>query len=119
MSKVKKGRKTQKRDRSPSPTVSERSTKLAQTTMDVEIHTTKEPEGHVDVAEAAEPTLTQESSIGYTLIPPDVSKKHIKSTNVILSDEDEACVVEWLAEHPLMFSKKIKEYKETDKKEKL
>ncbi len=86
------------------------------------IHTTKEPEGHVDVAEAAEPTLTQESSIGDTPIPPtqlDVSNKCIKSTSVILSDEDEARVVEWLADHPLMFNKTIKEYKETDKKKKL
>ncbi len=28
-------------------------------------------------------------------------------------------MVEWLADHPLMFNKKIKEYKETDKKDKL
>ncbi len=27
--------------------------------------------------------------------------------------------MEWLADHPLMCNKKIKEYKETDKKEKL
>ncbi len=27
--------------------------------------------------------------------------------------------MEWLADHPLMYNKKIKEYKETDKKEKL
>ncbi len=121
MPKVKKGRKTQKRDRSPSPAISDKSTESAQTS-DVEIHTTKEPEGHVEVAEAAEPTLTQESSIRGTPIPPtqpDVSKKHIKSTSVILSDEDEVRVVEWLADHPLMFNKKIMEYKETGKKEKL
>ncbi len=121
MPKVKKGRKTQKKDRSPGPAVSERSTVSAQTTTDVEIHTTKEPEVHFDVAEVAQPTLTQESSIGDTPIAPtqpDVSKKRIKSTSVILSDEDEACVVEWLADHQLMFNKKIKEYKETDKKEK-
>ncbi len=42
----------------------------------------------------------------------------MKSTSVILPDEDEARVVKWLADHPLMFNKKIKEYKETDKKEK-
>ncbi len=55
----KRGRKTQKRDRSPSPEVSERSTES-------EIHTTtKEPE-----VEVAEPTLTQESSIGDTPVPP-------------------------------------------------
>ncbi len=122
MPKVKKGRKTQKSDRSSSPAVSDKSTKSAQTTNE-EIHTTtKEPEGHVEVAEAAEPTLAQESSIEDTPIPPTqpgVSKKRIKSTSVILSDEDEARVVEWLADHPLMFNKKIKEYKETDKKKKL
>ncbi len=28
-------------------------------------------------------------------------------------------MVEWVADHPLMFNKKIKDYKETDKKEKL
>ncbi len=38
---------------------------------------------------------------------------------LFFSDEDEACVMEWLADHPLMYNKKIKEYKETDKKEKL
>ncbi len=27
--------------------------------------------------------------------------------------------MEWLADHPLMYNKKIKEYKETDNKEKL
>ncbi len=123
MPKVKKARKTLERDRSPSPAVSECLTESAQTKTEVEIHQTKEPEGPVDDAEAAEPTLTQESSIRDTPIPPtqpDVpSKKWIKSTSVILSDEDEACVVEWLADHPLMFNKKIKEYKETYKKEKL
>ncbi len=54
-----------------------------------------------------------------TPIPPtqmEASKKHLQSTSVILSDEDEACVVEWLAGHPLMYNKKIKEYKDTDKK---
>ncbi len=122
MPSVKKARKTQKRDSSPSPAVSECSTESAQTTTEVEIHTRKEPYGHVDVSEAAESTLTKESSIGDTPIPPtqhDVSKKRIKSTSVILADQDEARVVEWLADHPLMFNKKIKEYKETDKKEKL
>ncbi len=117
---TKKTQKTQKRDRSPSPAVSERSTESAQTT--IEIHeqpTTKEPEG--PDAEAAEPHVRQDG-IGDTHIPPtqsDQMKKHIKSTSVILSDEDEACVVEWLADHPLMYNKKIEEYKETDKKEKL
>ncbi len=43
----------------------------------------------------------------------------MKGTSDILTDEDEACVVEWLVDHPLMYNKKIKEYKETDKKEKL
>ncbi len=43
-------------------------------------------------------------------------KKIIKSTSVILSDEDEARVVELLADHPLMHNKKIKEYKDTEKK---
>ncbi len=43
--------------------VAERSTESAQTTPEVERHPTKEPKGHVDVAEAAETTLTQESSI--------------------------------------------------------
>ncbi len=56
--KVKKARKTQNRDRSPSPAVSEHSTESAQTMTEVEIYTTKEPEGHVDIAEAAEPILT-------------------------------------------------------------
>ncbi len=69
MPKVKKGRKTQKRDRSPSPAVSECSTESAQAPTEVAIHTTKDPEGHVDVAEAAEPTLThpRDSSIGILL----------------------------------------------------
>ncbi len=70
MPKVRKGRKEQKRDRSPSPAVSEESTESAQTTTEVEIHPTKEPEGPGDDAEAAEPRLTQESSIGDTPIPP-------------------------------------------------
>ncbi len=70
MPKVRKGGKGQKRDRSPSPAVSEQSTESAQTTNEVEIHPTKEPEGLVDDAEAAEPTLTQESSIEDTPIPP-------------------------------------------------
>ncbi len=65
----------------------------------------------------------QEGSIGDTRISPTQldpsSRKRIKGTSVILSDEDEACVVEWLADHPLMYKKKIKEYKETDKKQKL
>ncbi len=66
--------------------------------------------------------MTQEGSIGDTPIhptQPDPSKRRMKSTCFILSDEDEAHVVEWLADHPLMYNKRIKEYKETDKKEKL
>ncbi len=59
MPKVKRARKTQKRDRSPSHAVSERSTESAQTMTEVEIHQTKEPEGPVDDAEVAEPTPTQ------------------------------------------------------------
>ncbi len=54
-----------------------------------------------------------------TPIPPTQqypSKKHLKSISIILSDEDEACVVEWLVDHPLMYNKTLKEYKETDKK---
>lgn len=43
-----------------------------------------------------------------------------KRTNtVIISDEDEERVVEWLIDHPLMYNKKFKQYKESDKKEKL
>ncbi len=65
-----------------------------------------------DDAEAAEPKVTQEGSIVDTPIhptqPDPSSKKRIKSTSVILSDEDEARVVEWLADHPLMYNKKIK-----------
>ncbi len=122
MPKVKKSRKTQNRNRSPSPEVSERSTESAQATTEVEIHASKEPEDPVDEAEAEEPTVTLEGSIGDTPITPtqpDPSKKHIKSTSVIYSDEDEAHVVEWLTDHPLMYNNKIKEYKETDKKEKV
>ncbi len=48
MPKVKKARKTQKRDRSPSPEVSEWSTESAQATTEVEIHASKEPEGPYD-----------------------------------------------------------------------
>ncbi len=57
-----------------------------------------------------------------TPIPPTQqypSKKHLKSISIILSDEDEARAVQWLADHPLMYNKTLKEYKETDKKEKL
>ncbi len=50
--------------------------------MKVEIRPTKEPEGHVDDPEAAEPTLTEKGSIGDTHIPPTQfhpsSKKRIK-----------------------------------------
>ncbi len=121
MPKFQKAKKIQKRDRSSSPEVAERSIESAQVTTEFEIHASKEPEGPDDEAEAAEATVAQEGSIGDTPIPPtqtDPSKKHIKSTSVILSDEDEARVLEWLADHPLMY-KKIKEYKEIDKKEKL
>ncbi len=109
MPKQKKGRKTTKRDGSPSPAVSDRSTESELPTI------TKEPE-----VEVAEPTLTQERT-GDTPIPPTQPdpKKRQNSTNVILSDEDETRVVECLADHPLMYNKKIKEYKETDKKDKL
>ncbi len=114
MPKVKKGRKTPKRDRSPSIAFSERSTES-------EIHTTTK-EREVEIVEVANPILTQESSIGDTPIPPtqpDPTKKCQKSTNVILSNQDEARVVDWLADHPLMYNKKIKEYKVTGKKDKL
>ncbi len=50
MPKVKKARKTQKKHKSPSPAVSECSTESAQTRTEVKIYTTKEPEGHVDIA---------------------------------------------------------------------
>ncbi len=72
------------------------------------------------MVEAAEPTLTQDNT-GDNPMPPSLPdpKKHQKNTNVILSDDEETRVVEWLADHPLMYNKKIKEYKETDKKEKL
>ncbi len=114
MPKVKKGRKTAKGDRSPSAAVSEQSTESAQATTEVEIHPTKEPEDPDDDEEAAEPKVTQEGSKWDTPIPPTEldpsSKKRIKSNNVILSDEDEACVVEWLACHPLMYNKMINEY---------
>ncbi len=67
--------------------------------------------------------MTKEDNIRDTPIPPTQpdpsSKKCIKSTCVILSDEDEAFVVELLADHPLMYNKKIKKYKETDQKGKL
>ncbi len=53
MPKVKNGRKTQKRDRSPSSAVSKWSTESAETTTEIEIHPTKEPEGPVDDVEAA------------------------------------------------------------------
>ncbi len=115
MPKAKKGRKAQKRDRSPSPAVSEQSTdSVAQATIEVEVSeqpATKEPEG-AD-AEAAEPQVSQEG-IGDTPIPstqPDQMKKRIKIASVILSDEDEARIVKSLADHPLMYNKKIKEYK--------
>ncbi len=120
MPKVKKGRKTVKKDRSPSPAVSEQSPESAQATIEMEQPATKEPEG--PDAETAEPQVSQEGSIGDTSIPrtqPDQMKKRIKRTSVILTDADEALVVEWLADHPLMYNKKIKEYEETDKKEKL
>ncbi len=64
--------------------------------------------------------MTQDGSIWDIPIPPTQpdpsSKKRMKKTS---EDEDAACVVEWLADHPLMYNKKIKEYKETEKKEKL
>ncbi len=68
--------------------------------------------------EVSEPT--QDSTCD-TEIPPSQteSKKRQKQTNVILSDANEERVVEWQADHPSMFNKKIKEYKETDKKDKL
>ncbi len=114
MPKHKKGRKTMMRDRSSSLAVSECSTYSQIPTTTKEHTTTKEPE-----VEVAEPKLSQESTVD-TPIPPSQPdpKKRQKSTNVILSDNDETRVVEWLADHPLM-CKKIKEYKETDKKEKL
>ncbi len=72
------------------------------------------------MVEAAEPTLIQDST-GDNPIPPSQPdpKKRQKNRSVILSDDEETRVVEWLADHPLMYNKKIKEYKETDKKEKL
>ncbi len=69
MPKVRKGRKSVKRDKSPSPAVSERSTESSRATIEVEILPTKEPEGPDD-AEAAEPHVSQEGSIGDTPIPP-------------------------------------------------
>ncbi len=71
------------------------------------------------MVEAAEPTLTQDSTRDNPIPPsqPDLKKRQ-KTTSVILSDEEEIRVVEWLADHPLMY-KKIKEYKETDRREKL
>ncbi len=97
MPKVKKGRKTQKRDRTPCPAVSEWSTELAQANIEVEQPATKEPKGP-----AADPQVSQEGSMEDTPIPPtqpDQLKKCIKSTSVILTDEDEAHVVERLADH--------------------
>ncbi len=101
----KKSRKAGERERSLSPQVSEPEPELLPTPTDEEV---------------PEPTLSQDSTCD-TAIPPSQteSKKRQKQTNVILSDADEEIVVEWLADHPLMFNKKIKEYKETDKKDKL
>ncbi len=114
MPKHKKGRKTTKRNRSLSPAISEGSERSTESEVPIPT-TTKEPEA----VEVAEPTLTQDS-IGDTPIPPSQpdTKKRQKNS-VILSDDDEMRVVEWLAEHPLMYNKKIEEYKETDMKEKL
>ncbi len=94
MPKSKKGsRKAKKRDRSPSPAVSEHSN----ASNDLVIADVDEvPE----IAEVLPPTKD-------TPIPPTqpedvVTKKPLKNTSVILSDEDEVRVVEWLADHPLM-----------------
>ncbi len=87
MPKTKKNQKTQKRDWSPSLAVSERSTESAQATIEVEIHPSKDPDSPDD-AEAAEPQMSQEGSIGDTPIPPtqsDPSKKRIKKVPVLFS----------------------------------
>ncbi len=109
----KQRRKTTKRTRSPSPAVSEHSEPSTESDAPT---TSNEPE----VVEAAEPTLTQDST-GDNPIPPSQPdpRKHEKNTSVILSDNEETRVVEWLTDYPLMYNKNIKEYKETDKKEKL
>ncbi len=102
----KKTRKAMKRDRSPSLQVSEPA---------AELHLPTPTDDDVP-----EPTLSKDSTCD-TAFPPSQtdSKKRAKETNVILSDANEERVVEWLADHRLMFNKKIKEYKETDKKDKL
>ncbi len=101
-----KTRKAGKRDRSPSPQVSEPEAELLLPTPTDD--------------EVPDPTHSQDSTCD-TVIPPSQtdSKKRAKQTNVILSDADEERVIEWLADHSLMFNKTKKEYKETDKKEKL
>ncbi len=97
-----KTRKAGKRDMSPSPQVSKPEAELLLPTPTDD--------------EVPEPTSSQASKCD-TVIPLSQtdSKKRAKQTNVILSDTDVERVVEWLADHPLM----KKEYKETDKKEKL
>ncbi len=101
-----KTKKAGKRDRSPSPQVSEPEAELLLPTPTND--------------EVPELTCSQDSTCD-TAIPPSQtdSKKRAKQTNVILSDADEERVVELLADHQLMFNKKKNKYKETDKKEKL
>ncbi len=111
----KQRRKTTKRSRSPSPAVSEHSEPSTESEAPMPT-TTKEPE----VVEVAEPTLSQDSTGDNPISPSQLDpKKHQKNTSVILSDDEETRVVEWLADRPLMYNKKIKEYKKEKVREEL
>nr|XP_054766060.1 PAX-interacting protein 1-like [Lytechinus pictus] len=73
-----------------------------------------EPEPGRSRSRSSSPALSHDSSSGN--IAPTGTEKRSKKKTLVLTDEQEADMADWLKSHPLLYTKTMKEYKDTAKK---